>query len=223
MQAGGSGVPGSNSAANAAALTAVGTFAIAGGSTVEISPTLKSRADAAGRALAARGALVQPVAMESVLVDVNASRAELPIGDAEAGLLADLAPVVANLNLSNSSISDTGLAKVGSMAHLERLRLDQTAVGAAGLSGLGTLPRLESINLVGSKVTAASIAWIRSQPALRRVYVWQTALDNADAIRQLTEGGKLEAIGADLPLAQPITPPMPEEATPEAQPEAKKD
>ncbi|MFN9126263.1 MAG: c-type cytochrome domain-containing protein [bacterium] len=223
MQAGGTGVPGSNSAANAAALTAVGTVAIAGGSTVEISPALKSRADAAGRALAARGALVQPVAMESVLVDVNASRAEPPIGDAEAGLLADLAPVVANLNLSNSSISDAGLAKVGSMAHLERLRLDQTAVGDAGLSGLGTLPRLESINLVGSKVTAASIAWIRSQPALRRVYVWQTALDNADAIRQLTEGGKLEAIGADLPLAQPITPPMPEEAKPEAQPEAKKD
>jgi hypothetical protein len=221
MQAGGIGVPGSNSAANAAALTAVGTVAIAGGSTVEISPALKSRADAAGRALAARGALVQPVAMESALVDVNASRAEPPIGDAEAGLLADLAPVVANLNLSNSAITDAGLAKVGPMAHLERLRLDQTAIGDAGLAGLGTLPRLESINLVGSKVTAASIAWIRSQPALRRVYVWQTALDSADAIRQLTEGGKLEAIGADLPLAQPITPPMPEEAKPEAAPEAK--
>jgi hypothetical protein len=65
-------------------------------------------------------------------------------------------------------------------------------------------------------VTAASISWLRGQPALRRVYVWQTALDNPDAIKQLTEGGKLEAIGADLPLAQPTTPPMPEDPKPAA-------
>jgi hypothetical protein len=158
--------------------------------------------------------------MESVLVDVNASRAEPPIGDAEAELLADLAPVVANLNLSKSAITDAGLAKVGSMTHVERLRLDQTSVGDAGLAALGTLPRMESINLVGSKVTPASIAWLRGQPALQRVYVWQTALDNPESIKQLTEGGKLEAIGADLPLAQPVTPPMPEEAkAPEGAPE----
>ncbi|MEY3144262.1 MAG: hypothetical protein RLY21_2755 [Planctomycetota bacterium] len=223
MQSGGAGVPGSNSAANAAALSAVGTIAIAGGSTVEIAPDLRARADTAGRALSARGALVQPLALESVLVDVNASRAEPPLGDAEAGLLTDLAPVVANLNLAKSAISDAGLAKVGPMMHLERLRVDQTLVGDAGLAALGTLPRLESINLVGSKVTPASIAWLRSQPALRRVYVWQTALDNPEAIKQLTEGGKLEVIGADLPLAQPKTPPMPEEAkSGEAKPEEKK-
>ena len=222
MQSGGAGVPGANSAANAAALTAVGTIAIAGGSTVEIAPDLKARADTAGRALASRGALVQPLAMESVLVDVNASRAEPPVGDAEAALLADLGAVIANLNLSKSAITDAGLAKVGPMMHLERLRLDQTAVGDAGLAALGTLPRLESINLVGSKVTDASIAWLRGQPALRRVYVWQTALDNPEAIRRLTEGGTLEVIGADLPLAEPKTPPMPEDAKPdEANPAAK--
>ena len=211
MQSGGSGIPGSSSAA--AALTAVGTMAIAGGSTVEIPAPLRARADSAARALASRGALVQPVAMESVLVDVNASRAEPPIGDDDAAMLADLAPVVANLNLSKSALTDAGLAKVGPMTNLERLRVDQTAIGDAGLAALGTLPRLESVNLVGSKVTPASIAWLRGQPALRRVYVWQTGLDNAEAIAKLGEGGRIEAIGADLPLAQPKTPPMPEETT----------
>jgi uncharacterized membrane protein len=215
MQSGGAGIPGASSSATAAALSAVGTIAIAGGSTVEIAPDLKARADAAGKALSARGALVQPLAMESTLVDVNASRSSPPIGDAEAGLLSDLAPVVANLNLSKSTITDAGLAKIGAMNHLERLRVDQTSVGDAGLAALGTLPRLESINLVGSKVTPASIGWLRQQPMLRRVYVWQTALDNADAIKQLAEGGKIEAIGADLPLAQPKTPPMPEDAKPD--------
>lgn len=222
-QAGGAGLPGTGPAANAAALTAVGTIAIAGGSTVEIAPALKARADTAGRSLASRGALVQPLALESVLVDVNASRAEPPIGDAEAGMLADLAPVVANLNLAKSAITDAGLAKVGPMVHLERLRVDQTAVGDAGLAALGTLPRLESVNLVGSKVTPASIAWLRSQPALRRVYVWQTALDNPESIKQLTDGGKLEAIGADLPLAQPVSPPMPEDPKADPKPDPKAD
>ena len=216
MQSGGAGIPGSSSAA--AALTAVGTMAIAGGSTVEIPAQLRARADSAGRALASRGALVQPVAMESVLVDVNASRAEPPIGDADAGMLADLAPVVANLNLSKSAMTDAGLAKVGPMTNLERLRVDQTAIGDAGLAALGTLPRLESINLVGSKVTEASIAWLRGQSALRRVYVWQTGLDNPDAIARLGEGGRIEAIGADLPLAQPKTPPMPEDTAAPAEP-----
>lgn len=216
MSSGGAGAPVAGTSAATAALNAVGTIAIAGGSTVEIPPSLKARADAAARSLSARGVLVQPVAMESVLVDVNASRAEPPIGDADAGMLADLAPVVANLNLSKSGLTDAGLAQVGPMTNLERLRVDQTAIGDTGLASLGTLSRLESINLVGSKVTPASIAWLRGQPALRRVYVWQTALDNADAISRLAEGGRLEAIGADLPLAQPKTPPMPEEAAPAA-------
>jgi len=55
------------------------------------------------------------------------------------------------------------------------------------------------------------------------VYVWQTALDTPDLIKGLNAGGKLQAIGADLPLAQPKGPPMPEDPKPEEQkPEDKK-
>jgi outer membrane biosynthesis protein TonB len=84
-----------------------------------------------------------------------------------------------------------------------------------GLQALGTMPRLESINLVGSKVTPALAQWIASQPALRRVYVWQTTLDDPAATKTMTAGGKIEVIGADLPLAQPKGPPMPEDPKPE--------
>jgi hypothetical protein len=209
------GAPGISSAATNAALAAAGTVAIAGGSIVEISPAVRAKADAAAKALIARGVLVQPLAAESALLDVNASRADPAIGDADAALFADLAPVVANLNLSKSALTDAGLATIGTMPHLERLRLDGTAVGDTGLAALGTLARLESINLVGAKVTAKSAAWFGGQPMLRRVYVWQTELDTPEATKAIVDGRasgpKLEVIGKDLPLAQPTTPPQPEE------------
>jgi hypothetical protein len=101
------------------------------------------------------------------------------------------------------------------MPHHERLRLDGTAVGDAGLAALGTLARLESINLVGAKVTSKSTGWFGGQPMLRRVYVWQTELDTPEATKAIADGRasgpKLEVIGKDLPLAQPTTPPLPEE------------
>lgn len=209
------GAGGLPTAATSAALAASGTVALAGGSTVTISPAVRAKAEAAAKALAARGVLVQPLAAESPLLDVNASRANPPIGDEDAGLLAEIAPVVANLNLAKSAITDAGLSKIGAMPHLERLRLDGTAAGDSGVGALGTLPRLESVNLVGSKITPATAQWLRSQPLLRRAYVWQTGLDAPEAIRAATEGTKLELIGADLPLAKPTTPPMPEESSAE--------
>jgi uncharacterized membrane protein len=217
--AGGVGAPGISSAATNAAIAATGAAAITGSSSVEIPASVRSKADAAAQALIARGVLVQPLAADSALLDVNATRADPPLGDGDAAPLADLAPVVANLNLAKSAITDAGLARIGAMQNLERLRLDGTSAGDAGLAALGALPRLESINLVGSKVTVASAAWIASQGALRRVYVWQTAVDNPEGIKAFVDarggGAKLEVIGADLPLAQPTTPAMPEEPKPE--------
>lgn len=218
VASGGTSAPGISATATNAAVAALGTVAIAGNSSVEIPASVRAKADAASKALIARGVLVQPLAADSALLDVNATRADPPIGDADAALLADLAPVVANLNLAKSAITDAGLAQIGAMPNLERLRLDGTMAGDAGLSALGALPRLESINLVGSKVTGASAAWIASQSALKRVYVWQTAVDNPEGIKALTDargsGAKLEVIGADLPLAQPTTAPMPEDPAP---------
>jgi len=181
----------------------------------EIPQVVRAKAAAAAKALIARGVLVQPLAAESPLYDVNATRADPPIGDADAALFADLAPLVANLNLAKSALTDAGVAKLGSLARVERLRLDGTAVGDDGVRALGSLAKLESINLIGTKITGASAAWLSSQPALRRVYIWQTALDTPDSVKSLNAGGKLQAIGADLPLAQPKGPPMPEDPKPE--------
>jgi len=187
-----------------------GRAAPTGAASAEVVPAdVRARADSAARTLAARGALVQPLALESAYLDVNASRASPAIGDGDAQLLADLAPLVVNLNLSQTALGDAGLAAIGAMPLLERLRLDGTSIGDAGLAALGTLPKLESVNLVGAAVTPASVPWLRAQPSLRRVYVWRTGLDTPESIAALREGTAIDPIGGDLPLAQPTTPPMP--------------
>ena len=218
MRPGVAGARGIPSAAATAAAIASGAIAVGEATNVDIDPAVRSKAESATKQLLARGVLVQPVAMESPLLDVNASRAEPALGDGDAQLLADIAPIVANLNLSKTAITDAGLAMIGAMPHLEKLRLDSTAVTDEGLNSLGTLARVQSINLVASKVTSASIAWMQAQPMLTRVYVWQTALDNAEDIAGIAKSGKITAVGGDFPLAQPTTPPMPLDAKIDAPP-----
>ncbi len=221
--ASGGGVIGTSTAATTAAAAAAGTVAIAGSVAVDVPAAVRAKAETASKALIARGVLVQPVAADSPLLDINVSRAEPAFGDADAAMLADVAPLVANLNLSKCALTDAGLAKIGAMARLERLRLDGTGIGDAGVQALGNLAHLESINLVGTKVSAASTAWLQGQPALRRVYVWQSPLDTPELTKALAAGGKLTVVGGDLPLAKPTTPPMPEDPKPEApKPEAPK-
>ncbi len=211
----GRGGPGSTGSAANAALAAAGTLGLGGSIAVEIPPAVRVKAEAAAKGLIARGVLAQALALESPLWDVNASRAEPPLNDGDIRLLADIAPVTANLNLSKSAITDAGLSKIGAMIHLERLRLDGTSIGDAGVRALGTLPRLESINLVSTKVTPALADWVTSQGALKRIYVWQTALDDPEATKAMRARAGLEIVGADLPVAQPKGPPMPEDAKPE--------
>jgi uncharacterized membrane protein/mono/diheme cytochrome c family protein len=217
-----SAIPGVPAAAASAAASAAGSIAVVGTAATQVDAATRAKADAASKALAARGVLVQPLALDSPLLDVNASRAEPPLGDGDAAMLADLASLVVNLNLAGSAIGDAGAAAIGGMPNLERLRLDRTMVGDAGLSALGPLPKIESINLVGSKVTAASAGWLKAQASLKRVYVWQTGLDTPEVLKDLAAGGRVQVVGADLPVAQPTTPPMPEDPKPaEGQADAK--
>jgi hypothetical protein len=50
---------------------------------------------------------------------------------------------------------------------------------------------------------------MHQQPLLKRVYVWQTALDTPEMIKKLAGDTPLEVVGGDLPPALATTPPMP--------------
>lgn len=60
------------------------------------------------------------------------------------------------------------------MPLLIQLDLDHTVVSDKGLTALENLKYLESINLYGTQVSDASISSLAKIKSLKRVYLWQT-------------------------------------------------
>ncbi|MBB4077747.1 putative membrane protein [Lewinella aquimaris] len=83
---------------------------------------------------------------------------------------------VAYLYLDGQALSDDDLAIVADFPNLNRLRLTGTGVGEQTLDGLKRLEHLESLNLYGTEVGDFTFEYLSSYPALRRVYLWQTAV-----------------------------------------------
>jgi Leucine-rich repeat (LRR) protein len=57
------------------------------------------------------------------------------------------------LDLSETAVTDQGVAALKNFKNLTRLSLDQTAITDAGLTQLRTLPQLKYLNLYGTKVS----------------------------------------------------------------------
>ena len=136
----------------------------------------RARVAAALAELRGLGALAQPVAVDGDAVEVDLSRLGSKVGDAQLQLLRDLAPVLVWLDLDRTAVGDAGMAVVGQLRQLRRLRLSGTAVGDSGLSALGGLGQLEQLTLVGSQVTDQGLPALAGLGALRRLYVWNTAV-----------------------------------------------
>ncbi len=206
------GASGGSLGINSSALSALGYVATIG-VLPSIDEKVRLRAVAGAEVLSARGIHVQPLAAGSPLYDISASRVEPPMDAKDAASLHDVAPLIAHLNLSYSTVTDEALARIGQLALVERLRLDHTSVSDAGVQALGVMPKLESINLVGTNVTPAIGAWLSQQPSLKRVYVWKSKISDAQA-KEMAQNKSFEVISGDLPLALPTTPLLPAEATP---------
>lgn len=104
-------------------------------------------------------------------VDDNAVRALLPIADH-----------IAELDLGRSKITDGAFEVIAKMPRLVRLDLRQTAVGN-GVAAVIACKELRSINLFGTKVGDYGMASLAKLTHLSDVYVWQTEVSPAAAVR----------------------------------------
>lgn len=85
------------------------------------------------------------------------------------------------VNLSNSSITDQGMADVAKLQNLRRINLSNTAITDKGLALLKGLPKLQVINLVGTKVTSPGIiAQLKGLKELQHLYLYQTGVEQKD-------------------------------------------
>ena len=100
-------------------------------------------------------------------------------GDAELEKLIPVLPSMVSLDLSSSSVTDSGVLMITKAVDLKSLRLAETAVTDASLDAIAELGMLESLNLYGTKVTNEGILKLAALTNLKKLYLWQTQVDAA--------------------------------------------
>jgi uncharacterized membrane protein/mono/diheme cytochrome c family protein len=132
------------------------------------------------------GIVIRPLAADEPWLEANARLLQEKFGDRELAALATIAPALRWLDLGETSVTDAGLAAVGSMTNLRRLHLDRTAISDAGLPHLAPLAQLEALNLHATSVTNAGLVALEALPRLRSLYLWQTKV-TPEAVAKLGE------------------------------------
>jgi uncharacterized membrane protein len=100
-------------------------------------------------------------------------------GDDDLAKLGPVMPALVSLDLSASTVTDTGAMLLKDAAELKSLRLSETGVTDAGLDALALLPQLESLNLYGTQVTNEGVLKLAGLKTLKKLYLWQTKVDDA--------------------------------------------
>lgn len=169
-------------------------------------PTLSGDADdiaAALEGLRDRGAIAQPVALDSPWVEVDLARCAPPAGDADLALLSGLERRLVRLVLEGTAVTDAGVARLAAFSALERLDLGSTAVGDAGLAPLAGLPALRSLDLHATRTGDGAIATLAALPALESVYLWDSAVSDDGAARLRAARPALHVSRGESPLGPP--------------------
>lgn len=173
---------------------------------VEVTEDVRDAIARAVAALEARGAIVDRVAQDTAMMHVNLSL----IGDAtdqDVALLAGLEPVLEQLNLARTDVTDRGVRDLARFTKLKRLHLERTGVTDAGVGALAELP-LEYLNLYGTAVTDAAVDSLAKISTLRGLYLWQTGV-TAEGAQRLRAA--LPEATVDIGETTAETPPSPTE------------
>jgi uncharacterized membrane protein len=131
------------------------------------------------------GVIVAPVSGDAPWLSCNASLSRT-FGDAQLAQLAPLARNITSLDLAGTHVTDAGMAVVGTMTNLERLRVERTAVTDVGLKPLLQLRKLDYLNLHSTSVSSAGLKTLEGISSLHHLYLWRTRVDPA-AVKAFTD------------------------------------
>jgi hypothetical protein len=108
---------------------------------------------------------------------VNAALLGAAFGDADLAALAPVAERIVWLDLSGTSVSDTGAMTLAALRRLRLLRLNETRIGDATVAALAGHPSLETLSLFRTAITPASRPALASFPKLRTLSIAETAAE----------------------------------------------
>jgi hypothetical protein len=155
--------------------------------------------------LTAAGAQVLPLFADSALLTVSFAHRGEPAGDAEIGLLADVAEQVYALNLADAKASESGWVPLAALKNLAVLHLERSSITDAGLAHVSGLASLNYLNLYGTGITDEGLKHLAGLKQLRRLYLWQTkaSYDAAMALEKDTPG-LIVNLGYDHPVVMKV-------------------
>ncbi len=147
-----------------------------------------------------RGLVIMPVGENSNWLSVNAINAP-NFSDADVVLLAPLAPNIVWLRLSDTRLTDTGLASLAAFNNLTRLYLDHCPIEGSGLTALAKMENLVLLSLSGTRVTAGALAQLPALPKLKRVFLYKTPVSGQPLAAKLGSA-VLDTGGHVLPVLE---------------------
>ena len=135
----------------------------------------------AWKEVTAAGGRVARLSNQSPLLSVDYRLVKDDATDESLVPLQSIAPHIAHLDLSQTSISDAGLSVLQESPNLVRLNLSQTAIGDEAMGNLKGLAELRYLNLYGSQVSDKGLQVLHSLKNLEAVYLWQSKATPAGA------------------------------------------
>jgi hypothetical protein len=108
------------------------------------------------------------------------------VGDQHVVELDGLEDQLRRINVSQSDITDAGLARIAGMANLIQLRLASEKVSDAGLVCLAELHELRHLHLIDMPISDAGLAHLHELKSLESLYLDGTRATD-DGMRQLVE------------------------------------
>ncbi|QNF34965.1 ribonuclease inhibitor [Adhaeribacter swui] len=121
----------------------------------------------------ALGVVVSPLSHDNAYVGLNMVNAP-NFSDGDMALLTELSENIVWLDMSETKISNNGLAQLKNFKNLTRLSLDQTTISDAAIPFIKNLSRLKYLNLYGTQVTDQGISQLADCKNLKSIYLWQT-------------------------------------------------
>lgn len=131
--------------------------------------------------LRARGARIEPVSVESELLDVNLSLMS-PACDGETlRVLEPLVGRVERLNLAGADVGSADVVVLAGGGAIRSIDLDRTRIDDGAMVTLAALPAIETLIVTGTGLTDAGLRTLAASGSLRTVYAAESGVTASGA------------------------------------------
>lgn len=137
--------------------------------------------------LRSSGITLMPIEGADGLQVISPVDPKLAMNDDDLKILQYIAQHLVILDLTNSQVTDEGLAVLQKFPNLKKLILEGSEkITSAGVRNISTIPSLELVNLIRLKLDDSVVDILSGMGGLQQVFLYQTGL-SSDAIQKLKD------------------------------------